>query len=436
MGLKRNALGYTLLLCCLLSVVLFRLSEGKRDSGNRAGRSGKQARGNRCKSKTTFTLKASDLKASPTILKCYKGPVVSASVVGIKGKCRGSSGFTRWNADRCTWNQTCQLTFKDQGMDSLAPGVTDNTCLGQVPDKLEYSYTCLKKKVVVTDTLGTFKKTKKRVGVVRSHKLFPWSYRNGVELGNVTFLRPRKPPGLTHLWISVHLYAIKNSDLMFLSWEGRSPRGGAHTVQAIRQLLPNDTLVSLPEVSAVVLTFYADYRHHHSDIGGEEKGFILCYQWLKPNTRPKKGSACSKVMVPAKCKSKRGRGGRRKAGKSGSRNKNNPRSRNNQRSRNDPRSPGSPRSSDKQRSRNNPRSPGSPRSSDKQRSRNNPRSPGSPRSSDKQRSRNNPRSTGSQRSRNNPRSTGNKRSRNSPRSPPNPRSPGNPRSRSSRGKRE
>ena len=74
----------------------------------------------------------------------------------------------------------------------------------------------------------------------------------------------------------VRSLAILDSDLVFLSWRDNSNRG--LNVDSLRVISANDTTFKLPNLDSAILTFYADYEQHHTRIGGEEKGFILCFQ--------------------------------------------------------------------------------------------------------------------------------------------------------------
>lgn len=267
-------------------------------------------RPSRCKDRQTYRVPVADLAAQPLTFQCPQGPVVAMKDVGVKGRCKGSSPDLRLIGERCTWNNTCSVQYTGRPMDTVVEARGGNTCLGQTPDHLEISYTCLKNNVEVYDVMGTFQSTHKPEGIARSHRLFPWTYRNGNRLGNLTIARPNRPD-LVNLWFTVHSLGILDSDLVFLSWDGNSTR--QQRVDALRVISHNDTTFQLANIRSVILTFYADYNVHHSSLRGKENGFVICFQWLKANRRPNRDSACHKVMRPGQCQE----GGRR--GSSGGR---------------------------------------------------------------------------------------------------------------------
>nr|KAG5710553.1 hypothetical protein BaRGS_013199 [Batillaria attramentaria] len=123
----------------------------------------------------------------------------------------------------------------------------------------------------VTDILGQIVDTKKKQGIIRSHKLYPWTYRNGQQLGNVTFISPNRR--LTSLWISVRSLGILDTDYLFLSW-----KDNPNSDFSVRMVDPYNTTFATEDIESAILTFYADYRHHYSEVRGETKGFVLCYQ--------------------------------------------------------------------------------------------------------------------------------------------------------------
>lgn len=247
----------------------------------------------------------------PFTYQCQQGPVAEAEAVGVTGSCRGYSPYLLLNANRCHWNASCTFIIEGKPLVKLAdksrePTNSSSPCIGRVPEQIEMSFTCVKKNAPVTDVLGQTVNTDKSEGIIRSHRLYPWTYRNGIQLGNVTFNRPRgRPTGLVNLWISVRSLGILLTDYLFLSW-----RDNPSSEPSVRVVADNDTTFSIDNVQSAVLTFYADYDQHHTEVEGETKGFILCFQWLKRNKTPKKGSTCTSVLQPAKCSSGGGGGNR------------------------------------------------------------------------------------------------------------------------------
>lgn len=290
--------------CIAVGLLLLLMPEGSYavQSGPSSG-TGRQAsrtpdRSNRCKDRNTYRVTGSELARQPLTLQCPKGPIVEVKDVGIMGQCRGSTPDIRMNANRCAWNNTCTIQNQGRAMDNMLPGSREVNCLGQVPDAFEIVYTCLKDKVDVYDVLGQFQSTQKAAGIARSHRLYPWTYRNGDQLGNLTFVKPRQSD-MVNLWFTVHSFGVLHSDVVFLSWNDNSNR--QQQVTAYRMITPTNQTFKMDNVQSMNLTFYADYTHHHSGIDGEEKGFVICFQWMKGSGRPKQGSACSNVMQPGRC---------------------------------------------------------------------------------------------------------------------------------------
>ena len=70
-------------------------------------------------------------------------------------------------------------------------------------DLIYFMHNALVDAAPVTAILGGIKNSNRNAGIVLSHKLYPWTYRNGIEHGNITFITPKHFPATSNLWFTV-----------------------------------------------------------------------------------------------------------------------------------------------------------------------------------------------------------------------------------------
>ncbi|KAK7094803.1 uncharacterized protein [Littorina saxatilis] len=320
---------FVLALCCVILVTLTvapaaqtrsrsqSRSRSRSNSGSARRRASSVAQTTfTCKDRTTFKVTSDNLQRQPFATQCPREPVVDLEARAVRGNCSGSTASLRSSARRCEWNKTCSLPYNTQDRKMRTTEDGDYyLCTEQPPAYYEIKYNCLKRNADVKHVLGTVQSTRKAYGIIKSHTMYPWSYRNGDALGNLTFNKPRRPAGLSTLWITVRSLAIKDTDVAFLTWRNNSHRNV--NVDAVTVITPAQTTYSAPNVDRVTLTFFADYTLHHSEINGPDNGFVFCYQWLSATARLRKGSACTRILQPGRCRAPRGSrgGGRRRGGR-------------------------------------------------------------------------------------------------------------------------
>ncbi|XP_025113987.1 uncharacterized protein LOC112576012 isoform X2 [Pomacea canaliculata] len=268
-----------LVLLCFASAV--RTPRGRKGpaQGSASRRNSQQAT---CKDRNNFLLPSNDLRTKPFSFKCPSGPVFEVNATAVAGECRGYTQLLLAEARRCKWNKTCSLTYRGHPIITIDKDWSGQ-CVGKTPESFEISFSCIKNKTPVLDVLGNISTTNKESGLVRSHTLYPWSYRDGSKYGILYFTRPQKP-GIKNLWFTVQDFGIRHSDFLVLLYTNSSKQNVTRFIDA------HDTTFPVKDVSKIEMLFYANYTLHHSMLHGEEKGFLLCFQWLKANATPKGNS--------------------------------------------------------------------------------------------------------------------------------------------------